>query len=86
MCVGRAAGEPELAWFRTVVQQPVRSKVLGKVDLGQQVAVEVGRADREGPATGHIVFKNPLGFSEASAGFRAGPPRSQRNSRSVPPL
>ena len=42
-------GEPELAGPRPVVQQPVGAEVVGEVDLGQEVAVEVGGPDRQGP-------------------------------------
>ena len=47
-------GEADVAGGRAVVEQAIGAEVIGEVQLRQQVAIEVGRTERERPAAAHV--------------------------------
>ena len=79
-------GEAELAGPGPVVEQPVGAEVVGEVDLGQEVAVEVGGADRQGPTVAPGSSSTPSASTNRTAG--SDPPAApiQRSRCFRPPL
>src|SRR5690349_15217263 len=57
--------ECDVARRRYVVEQPVRPEVVGKVELGQEVAVKIRGAGAKSPAVFYLGRKNVFDLFEA---------------------
>ncbi len=63
-------GEAELTRPGPVVEQPVGPEVVGEVELGQEVAIEISRPDPQGPTVAPQVVQHPFVILESDTWLR----------------